>query len=481
MAVTPGTTTAAVGFGCASGGAPDASIVAALREVLPADRVLTDPELTASYAHDEAEWAPHGRAAAVVRARNTAEVAATVRACAELGTPVVPRGAGTGLSGGANAVDGCVLLSLEAMREIVRIDPAERLAVVQPGVVNDELRAAVAEHGLWYPPDPASAPWSTLGGNVATNAGGLCCVKYGVTRDYVLALEVVTADGEVVRLGRHTAKGVAGYDLVGLLVGSEGTLAVITEVTVRLRPLRSAPTRTVVGFFDTLRAVGEAVAGVTAAGLQPAIFELVDRHCLRAVEEWKRMSLPDDAAALLLAQSDLPGSAGAEEAEAILAEFVRAGARDAVASTDQVEAEALFEARRLAYPALERRGDPVLTEDVCLPRGRLAEMLARIEQIGARHQVFIANVAHAGDGNLHPLMITPLGDDAARSRCQAAFEEIVDAAIDLGGTVTGEHGVGLLKRRGMRRELGPAAVRLHRAVKAAWDPADILNPGKVLG
>jgi glycolate oxidase len=456
-------------------------VVTALRAVLPADRILTDPDLTSGYAHDEAEWAPRGRPTAVVRARDTAEVAATVRACAGLGVPVVPRGAGTGLSGGANAVDGCVVLSLEAMRSILEINRAERLAVVQPGVVNDELRAAVAEQGLWYPPDPASAPWSTIGGNVSTNAGGLCCVKYGVTKDYVLALEIVTASGEVVRLGRRTAKGVAGYDLVGLLVGSEGTLAVITEVTVKLRPLRTAPTRTVVGFFDSLSAVGDAVAGVTDAGLQPAIFELIDRHCLHAVEEWKHMSLPVDAAALLLAQSDLAGPAGEAETAAILAEFEKAGARDAMASTDPVEAEALFDARRLAYPALERRGDAILTEDVCLPRGMLATMLARIEQIAERHQVQIANVAHAGDGNLHPLMITPQGDEEAKLRSQAAFEEIVDTAIELGGTVTGEHGVGLLKRRGMRRELGPAAVALQRAVKAAWDPDDLLNPGKVIG
>jgi glycolate oxidase len=463
------------------GGRPEPPIVVELRAVLPADRVLVDPDLTRGYAHDEAEWAPYGRPAAVVRPRSTEEVAATVRACARMRVPVVPRGAGTGLSGGANAVDGCVLLSLEAMREIVQVDPAERLAVVQPGVVNDDLRAAAAGHGLWYPPDPASSPWSTIGGNVATNAGGLCCVKYGVTRDYVLALEVVTADGEIVRLGRRTAKGVAGYDLVSLLVGSEGTLAVITEITVRLRPLRAAPTRTVVGFFDTLEQVGDAVARVIAAGLQPAIFELVDRHTLRAVEEWKRMSLPADAAALLLAQSDLPGPAGEAEAAAILAEFEAAGARDAMASTDEVEADALFAARRLAYPALEQRGDAILTEDVCLPRGLLATMLARIEAIAQRHQIFIANVAHAGDGNLHPLIITPRGDEATRKRSQAAFEEIVDTAIDLGGTVTGEHGVGLLKRRGMRRELGPGAMRLHRAIKAAWDPADLLNPGKVLG
>jgi len=234
-----------------------------LRAALPADRILTDTDVLASYLHDEAEWAEYGRALAVVRPLETAEVAATVTICARHRVPVVPRGAGTGLSGGANAVEGGIVLSTERMRRIVEINPEERLAVVQPGVVNDVLRAAAAEHGLWYPPDPASAPWSTIGGNVATNAGGLCCVKYGVTRDYVLALEVVTAAGEVLRLGRRTAKGVAGYDLVGLMVGSEGTLGVVTEVTVRLRPARPAGARTVVGFFDTLAACG-AVTPATA-------------------------------------------------------------------------------------------------------------------------------------------------------------------------------------------------------------------------
>jgi glycolate oxidase len=456
-------------------------IIADLLAALPADRVLLDPDVVGAYLHDEAEWAAYGRAAAVVRPRSTAEVAAVVRACARHARPLVPRGAGTGLSGGANAVDGCVVLSTEQMREIVEIDGAERLAVVQPGVVNNNLRAAAAEHELWYPPDPASAPWSTIGGNVATNAGGLCCVKYGVTRDYVLALEVVTAAGEVVRVGRRTAKGVAGYDLAGLMVGSEGTLGVITEITVRLRPLRTGAPRTVVGFFDTLAAAGDAVSRVTARGLQPSALELIDRVCLRAVNEWKHAGLPEDAAVLLLAQTDLPEPAAEQEATAIHTEFVAAGARDAVASTDAVEAEALFDARRLAYPALEQRGEAMLTEDVCLPRGRLAEMLARVEEIAARHDVLIANVAHAGDGNLHPLMLTPHGDEAAKRRAQAAFDDIVDAAIALGGTVTGEHGVGLLKLPGMRAELGPEVVALQRAVKQALDPQGILNPGKVVG
>ncbi len=455
-------------------------LLTALRAALPPRQVLTDPDTVAPYLHDEAEWAPYGRAVAVARPTTTAEVAAVVAACARFGAPVVPRGAGTGLSGGANAVDGCVVLSTERMRGIVEISAAERLAVVQPGVVNDHLRAAVAEQGLWYPPDPASAPWSTIGGNVATNAGGLCCVKYGVTRDYVLALEVVTAAGEVVRLGRRTAKGVVGYDLAGLLVGSEGTLGVVTEITVKLRPARTTAPRTVVGFFDSLAAAGDAVARVTAAGLQPAAFELVDRVCLHAVNAWKHAGLPEDAAALLLAQTDLPEPAALAEAEAILAAFEAAGARDAVLSTDAAEAEALFDARRMAYPALEQRGEAMLTEDVCLPRGQLAAMLGEIERISARHDTLIATVAHAGDGNLHPLMLTPHGDAAAQARAQAAFDDIVDAALALGGTVTGEHGVGLLKRAGAARELGPGVVAMHRAVKAALDPRNLMNPGKVI-
>ena len=457
-----------------------AQVVDALRAALPADRVITDADVLAPYRRDEAAWAEHGTPCAVVRPLETDEVATTVRICAEHRVPVVPRGAGTGVSGGANAVEGGVVLCTERMRRIVEIDAAERLAVVQPGVVNDVLRAAVAEQGLWYPPDPASAPWSTIGGNVATNAGGLCCVKYGVTRDYVLALEVVTARGEVVRLGRRTAKGVAGYDLVGLMVGSEGTLGVVTEVTVRLRPARSSARRTVVGFFDTLPECGAAVAGVTARGVTPAAFELVDRRCLQAVNEWKQMGLPEDAAALLLAQTDLPEPAAEAEAGIILAEFEAAGARDAMMSTDAVEAEALFEARRLAYPAMERSGDELLTEDVCLPRGHLAEMLARVEAIAAAHDTVIATVAHAGDGNLHPLLCIPRGDTAAGKRALAAFHEIVDAALELGGTVTGEHGVGLLKRGGLHKELGPGALAMQRAVKAALDPHDILNPGKAI-
>ncbi|HEY5980359.1 MAG TPA: FAD-linked oxidase C-terminal domain-containing protein [Microlunatus sp.] len=445
---------------------------------LPAADVITHPETLVGYSHDEAEWAPYGTPLAVVRPVSAAETQAVVRWCVDHRVPIVPRGAGTGLSGGANAIDGSVIISFERMDTILRIDPVERLAVVQPGVVNDHLRTAAAASGLWYPPDPASSPWSTIGGNVATNAGGVCCVKYGVTRDYVLGLEVVTGTGELVRLGRQTAKGVAGYDLAGLLVGSEGTLGLVTEITVRLRPSRP-PEHTVVGFFDTLVAAGEAVAGVARAGVVPSALELLDRHCLTAVNDWKNLGLEADSAAILLARLDAPGASGDAEADAVLDCFQGNGATWAARSTDAEEADALFAARRLAYPAVERLG-PVLTEDVCVPITQVPAMLSRIEEIGLRHDVLIANIAHAGDGNLHPLLITPPGDEPARLRAQQAFEEILTEALAVGGTVTGEHGVGLLKRAGLARELSPAVTDLHLAVRRALDPYGILNPGKVI-
>ena len=456
-------------------------LVEALCRGLPRDRLVVDPDVLAAISHDDAEWAPTGQAAVGVRARSEAEVGHVVRTCAELGIPIVPRGAGTGLSGGANAVGGCVILDLSPMNRILEIDPDNLLAVVQPGVINDDLKAAVAEHGLWYPPDPASAPWSTIGGNVATNAGGLCCLKYGVTRDYVLGLRAVVggpvAYGEAVRLGRRTTKGVAGLDLVGLFVGSEGTLGVVTEVTLRLRPARAGTPRTVVGAFGDLVTSGQAVAQITRRGLTPAVLELLDRASLEAVEDWKHMGIEEDATALLLARVDTPGDSGAAEAADIAATMTGAGALWVEQSTDDAEAEALFEARRLVYPAFERLG-PVLTEDVCVPRSKVPAMLQQVNEIGARHGVRIATVAHAGDGNLHPLLVTPPGDDAARLEAQAAFEELLDAAIALGGTVTGEHGVGILKRDGMRRELDPGSLALQSAIRRALDPHEIFNPGK---
>lgn len=449
-----------------------------LASALRADQLLTDPDVMASLAHDDAEWAPWQMPAAVVRVDSAADVRAVVRTAIAHRVAVVPRGSGTGLSGGANATTNSIVIDLSRLNQIKIIDPLERLAVVGPGVINDDLRAAVAEQGLWYPPDPASSPWSSIGGNVATNAGGVCCVKYGVTGDYVLGLELVTGRGELVRIGKRTAKGVAGYDLTSLLVGSEGTLGIVTEITVRLRQARPVE-HTVVGYFDSITAAGLAVTRLAEAGVVPSALELVDRRCLEAVDAWKNMGLSADANVILLGRTDAPGSSGAEEAAAMVAAFDAGGATWSAQTDDPAEGDALFAARRLAYPALERLG-PVLTEDICLPLRQVPAMLARIERIAAVHQTTIANIAHVGDGNLHPLLITPIGDDDARRRAQAAFADIITGCLELGGTVTGEHGVGLLKLGGLAAELDPVVQRMQADVKAALDPYGILNPGKAI-
>ena len=439
--------------------------------------VLTDPDSLERYSHDDAEWAEYETPLAVVLARTTAEVSSVVKLAAASGIRVVPRGAGTGLSGGANSIADCVILSLEKMDAVLEINADERYAIAQAGVINNDLRSAVAVEGLWYPPDPASQAISTIGGNAATNAGGICCVKYGVTRDYVLALTVVLADGEVVHLGRRTAKGVTGYDLTALMVGSEGTLGIITEVTVKLLPLGGREERAIIGYFPSLHAAGEAVAAVAAAGIIPAALELIDRTCLRAVSEWQGWDLPQDVDTLLLAKVDETGASGSLLADRVAELFASAGGTNVERAEDQAEVDRLFLARRLAYPALERLG-PVLTEDVCVPRGAVPEMLSRIQASAAKHDVVIANIAHAGDGNLHPLIVAPVGDEAAKARAKLAFDQIVDDCRALGGTVTGEHGVGLLKLPGAREELGPRVLELHAQVKRALDPKGTLNPGK---
>jgi len=454
-----------------------AAAVADLISALPEGAVDLDPGTRERCSHDDAEWADFGIPSAVVFASSAEDVAETVRIAARHGLTVVPRGAGTGLSGGANATEGCIVLSLERMTAILRVDVDERYAVVQAGVLNDDLRRHVAEVGLWYPPDPASQSISTIGGNIATNAGGICCVKYGVTRDYVLALTVVLADGRIARVGRTTAKGVTGYDLTSLFVGSEGTLAIVVEATLKLLPLGGREERAIVGYFRSLTDAGRAVAAVSSAGIIPSALELIDRTCLDAVAAWQGWALPEGASALLLAKVDEPGARGEELARRIAEAFATAGGSQIERATDPDEIARLFSARRLAYPALERLG-PVLTEDVCVPRGAVPEMLARIERTAADEDVVIANIAHAGDGNLHPLIIAPEGDDEAMRRAKRAFDRIVDDCRALGGTVTGEHGVGLLKLPGAAEELSPVVLDLHSSIKQALDPQGILNPGK---
>lgn len=455
-------------------GAADAA--GELRALLPEGRVLGG-ESVERYSHDDAEWAPYVVAAAVVCAESLDDVVTTVGYAHDHGMRIVARGAGTGLSGGANSIDDAIVLSLERMTAVTEVNVDERYAVVEAGVLNDDLRAHVAGFGLWYPPDPASSAISTIGGNVATNAGGICCVKYGVTRDYVLGMTVVLADGSVARLGRRTAKGVTGYDLTSLLVGSEGTLGVIVDVTLKLRPLGGREERAVIGYFPSLQVAGAAVAAVSAAGIVPSALELIDGTCLRAVDDWLGLGLPDDADTLLLAKLDDLGSTGEQLAERLAEIFAGSGGSGVERASDPDEVARLFHARRMAYPALERLG-PVLTEDICVPRAAVPEMLRRIQATAEDAGVVIANIAHAGDGNLHPLIIAPVGDADARIAAQAAFDRIVADCLALDGTVTGEHGVGLHKLEGARSELGPTVLRMHRAIKDALDPAGTLNPGK---
>jgi glycolate oxidase len=449
-----------------------------LRDALGADAVLTDPDVTTGYARDQAMFAPSGIPAAVVFPRSTADVVAVMQVAGRHGIPVVPRGAGSGLVGGSNAVDGGITVVMTRMDAVLEVAPADRLAVVQPGVVNKTLRDAVAGSGLFYPPDPASYDWCTIGGNLSMNSGGLCCVKYGVTTDYVLGVEVVLADGRVLRTGRRTVKGVAGYDLARLFVGAEGTLGIITEATLALRPAPKQPVTLVATFASTAQA-GQVVERVVTEGLVPSLLEIMDGTCIRTVDAVLKADLGPNARALLAAQSDAGGTAAAEEIAAIARLCEEAGA-DLVHSTDDpAEGDLLLAARRMALPALQQVASSILLDDVAVPRSRIAAFLDGCDAIAARREVTIGVVGHAGDGNMHPTVCFDGSDDDERGRAYAAFDEILELGLSLGGTITGEHGVGNIKVDWLEREIGPVSLDVHRSIKAALDPAGLLNPGKV--
>ncbi|WP_435831554.1 FAD-binding oxidoreductase [Nocardia aurea] len=447
-----------------------------LIDLLPDGAVLTDPDLLAGYRHDWARDPGAGTPLAVVRATSTADVGATLRWADEHRVPVVPRGAGSGLSGGATAVDGGIVLSTERMRAIT-VDPVTRTAVVQPGLLNVEVKRAVAEHGLWYPPDPSSFEICSIGGNAATNAGGLCCVKYGVTTDYVLGMEVVLADGTAVRLGGPRLKDSAGLSLTKLFVGSEGTLGVITELTLRLLPAQPRQS-TVVATFASLAAATEAILAITGM-LRPSMLEFMDSVAINAVEDEMRMGLDRSAAALLVARSDAPGEFAAREAELMVGACEKAGASEVFHTEDPDEGEAFTAARRFAIPAVERIG-PLLLEDVGVPLPRLGDLITGIAAIARRNDVLVSVIAHAGDGNTHPLIVHDPTDAANTERAHRAFGEIMDLAIELGGTITGEHGVGRLKKAWLPAQVGPEVMALTQRVKDALDPHGILNPGAVI-
>ncbi|WP_236984349.1 MULTISPECIES: FAD-binding oxidoreductase [Mycobacterium] len=435
--------------------------------------VITDPAVTEGYRQDRALDPSAGKPLAVVRPRCTEEVQTVLRWASTHKVPVVPRGAGSGLSGGATAVDNGIVLSTEKMRDIT-VDPVTRTAVCQPGLFNSEVKAAAAEHGLWYPPDPSSYEICSIGGNIATNAGGLCCVKYGVTTDYVLGMQVVLADGTAVRLGGPRVKDVAGLPLTKLFVGSEGTLGVVTEVTLRLLPAQHTSSVVVASFASVETAI-DAVLGVTAR-LRPSMLEFMDQVAINAVEDTLRMDLDRTAAAMLVAGSDERGRAGTEDA-AIMAEvFAENGAVEVFSTDDPDEGEAFVAARRFCIPAVEAKGS-LLLEDVGVPLPALGSLVTGIARIADERDLMISVIAHAGDGNTHPLLVFDPSDAAMAQRAQLAYGEIMDLAVELGGTITGEHGVGRLKRPWLEGYLGPEVMELNRRIKQALDPLGILNPG----
>ncbi|OMB96060.1 FAD-linked oxidase [Mycobacterium sp. NS-7484] len=443
---------------------------------LPEGVVVTDPDILASYRWDRAADPAAGTPLAVVRPTRTEEVQTVLRWASEHRVAVVPRGAGTGLSGGATALDGGIVLSTEKMRDIT-VDPVTRTATVQPGLLNAEVKKAVAAHGLWYPPDPSSFEICSIGGNVATNAGGLCCVKYGVTTDYVLGLQVVLADGTAVRLGGPRLKDVAGLSLTKLFVGSEGTLGVVTEATLRLLPPQHAPC-TVVATFDSVEAAASAVVKITGK-IRPSMLEFMDSVAINAVEDKLKMGLDRNAAAMMAAASDDRGAAGADDTAFMAEVFTEYGATEVFSTSDPDEGEAFVAARRFAIPAVEAKGS-LLLEDVGVPLPALAELVSGVAEIAAQRDVMISVIAHAGDGNTHPLIVFDPADTDMAARAQLAFGEIMDLAISLGGTITGEHGVGRLKRPWLAGQIGPDALALNQRIKQALDPLNILNPGAAI-
>ncbi|PRY69676.1 glycolate oxidase [Glaciihabitans tibetensis] len=447
------------------------SLVSLLRSDL-GQSVSTAPEALEAVRADRSGQVSHSAPLAVVTARSIEDVQATMRFAFEHGIPVVPRGAGTGLAGGAIGSAGEIVLSTLEMNRILEINLDDELAVVEPGIINDTLNAELATRGLWFAPDPASKAISTVGGNIATNAGGLLCAKYGVTRESVLGLKVVLADGRLLTLGHRTVKGVTGLDLTALMIGSEGTLGVIVEATLRLRALPVGPVATIGAYFSTMEQAARASAVITASRLRPAAMELVDASALAVIGQYLGLDLAGRGSYLLV-QTD--GPAADIEASAALS-IIRSLGGDAELSTDPADGDRLFAIRRSFHPAMTTQGT-VLIEDVAVPRSQLPAMFAAIAEIEERFGLIIPTVAHAGDGNLHPNFVFQGAE--VPDVVWAAADELFLACLRLGGTLTGEHGVGILKKRWLEDELGADQLELQRQVKAVFDPRGILNPGKV--
>lgn len=437
------------------------------------DLVDTAPEALEAVRADQSGHAAAGRPLAIVHAETVAHVQTVMRIATESRTPVVVRGAGTGLAGAANAGTGEIVLSMLRMTAVQEIRADDLLAVVEPGVINADLNRILAEHGLWWAPDPASREISTVGGNIATGAGGLLCAKYGVVRDAVLGLDLVLADGRLLHLGHRSVKGVTGLDLTSLVIGSEGTLGVVVGATLKLRRLVAGAICTLAATFPDVRAAAAASAAVTAAGIQPSIMELMDAASLAAVAAVLGLPAPATGSAQLTIQTD--GPAASTEADAIAAILREHGGRTQL-SQDREEGERLLSIRRAMHSAMAALGS-TLIEDVSVPRSAMPAMFAEISRIEQAYGLTIPTVAHAGDGNLHPNFI--FDEPEPPPRIWAAADELFRAAIALGGTLTGEHGIGTLKSRWLAEELGDDQWELQRQIARAFDPLGILNPGKV--
>jgi len=448
-----------------------------LRNIVGAANVLTAEEDLLAYGFD-ATWY-EGRPLAVVLPAATAEVRDLHKFATRELVAITPRAMGSGLSGGAVPLRGSIVIGMMRMNRILEIDAADGVAVVQPGVINADLQRAVEARGLFYPPDPSSLKQSAIGGNVAENAGGARCLKYGVTGDYVMALEVVMPNGDVLRTGGKTVKNVTGYDLRALFTGSEGTLGTITEITLRLLP-KPAFVRTATAAFADIEEAAKTVTAIMLAGLLPTSIELMDQLTMRCVEENTPAGLPVDAEAMLLFAVDGNHESVVEaDLEAIAEIALQCGATSTRVAANEAESEALWSARRAVSPALARKRPNKLGEDIAVPRSRIVAMIRATREIAARHKLEIPIFGHAGDGNLHPNILCNRRDPEEMERVRLAAREIFEAAVSLGGTLSGEHGIGLLKKQFLELDLGPRAIGIMRKIKEAIDPLGIMNPGKI--
>ena len=442
-----------------------------------AEQVLTSPEDTIPYGFDGTA-ALKGPVGVVVHPSSTEEVAAVVKLANEFSNAIVTRGSGTGLSGGSVPSEGCIVLCLTRLDKIISVDPANLTVRAQCGVITAAIDAAANKHGLFYPPDPGSMKISTIGGNVAENSGGLRGLKYGVTRDYVMGLEVVLPDGRIARFGNACVKDVAGYSMKDLFIGSEGTLGIITEVLLKVLP-RPAARRTMLASYDRMEDAAQTVSDIIAAKIIPCTLEFLDRMTIGCVEDYAKIGLPRDCEALLLMETDGHPAAVAEEAEQMLTLARARGARDVRVARDDAEALQLASARRSAFSALARVRPTTILEDVTVPRDKLAEMVAFVAEVAKKHKLLVGTFGHMGDGNLHPTFLTDERNTEEMARVHEALEDIVTKTLALGGTITGEHGVGLAKKAWLRRQVGENSHDLMREIKRAWDPRNLLNPGKI--